>query len=123
MNTRTMSHTSDPETSTIAAKRVSRYRSARVRGAIVDLLAESPRTHDELIASYAGLAIMNNWPLLAHMHEVKRRCSDMHTRFHVVKPLVIDGVKITRPSADNNPSTVWTLAVPIDEARQAVSKP
>lgn len=122
MNTRTMSHTSDPETSTIAANRVSRRRSALLRRAIVDLLAEEPRTHDELIEAYANLRAVNDWPLLTHMHEVKRRCSDMHTRFHVVKPLVIDGVKITRPSADNNPSTVWTLAVPIDEARQTVSK-
>lgn len=121
MNTNTMAHANDPETSHVAARRVSRRRSALLRRAIVEMLAEEPRTDDELIAAYSNLAGVNNWPTLPHQHEVKRRRSDMRTRFHVVKPLVIDGVNITRPSADNNPSTVWTLAVDADMALRVVS--
>lgn len=121
MNTKAMSHTHDPETSTIAARKVSQRRSARVRRAIVHLLAEKPRTDDELVAAYRSRAETERWPLLPVMHEVKRRRSDMHTRFHVVKPSTDDyGNKTTRPSTEGNPSTVWTLAVPADQARQIV---
>ena len=120
MNINAMSHTNDPATSSIAARRVSRERSARVRKAIVKLLAEKPRTDDELVKAYRSHAETERWPLLPHLHEVKRRRSDMHTPFHVVRPMTIAGVKVTRPSDDNNPSTVWELAVPADAAEVIV---
>lgn len=116
MNTKSMSHSSDPDTSRIAAESVDPHESARLKLAILDLLGEAPRTADELTAVYFRLGEMNGWPQLHDAHNVKRRLSELHAKHHVIRE---SGDR--RPSAHGRPSTVWELAVTLDEARTVVN--
>lgn len=116
MNTNTMAHTNDPETSHIAALRVDPHVSARLKHAIIDLLAESPRTGDELTVAYFNLAVVNGWPWYVDRHNVKRRLSELHTTHHVIRE---SGDR--RPSAHGRPATVWELSTSVDEARETVN--
>lgn len=116
MNTKAMSHSSDPDTSRIAAESVDPHDSARLKLALVDLLEEEPRTADELTEAYFNLAFVNGWPSFVDRHNVKRRLSDLHARHHVIRE---SGDR--RPSRMGKPATVWTLAVPADEARTVVN--
>lgn len=116
MNANTMAHANDPETSRIAASQVDPHGSARLKHAIIDILAEAPRTGDELTAVYFRLAELNGWPRLGDAHSVKRRLSDLHTRHKVIRE---SGDR--RPSAHGRPATVWELSVGVDEARKRVN--
>lgn len=116
-----LAHRGDPETSKTSAKKVSKARTPLVRRAIAELLDQRPRTGDELIAAYRNGAEAHGWPLLRDLHEVKRRCSDMHTLFRVVRPVEDAlGNKVTRLSAGGSPATVWELSVPVDVAQLIV---
>lgn len=115
MNTNTMAHANDPETSHLAASQVDPHDSARLKHALIDLLAESPRTGDELTAVYFRLAEINGWPRLGDAHNIKRRLSDLHARHHVIRE---SGVR--RPSRLGKLATVWELAMSADKAREVV---
>lgn len=116
MNINAMSHTHDPETSRLAAVKLDPEGRESLKQAIIALLDEHPRTGDELIAAYASHAEVNRWPLIADLHSVKRRLSELHTVHHVVRE---SGE--TRESRMGRQATVWELAVPASEARVIVS--
>lgn len=116
MNTRTMSHTSDPATSTLAAETVDPHKTRMLKLALIDLLEEDPRNADELTAAYYNLADVNGWPRMVDRHNVKRRLSDLHARHHVIRE---SGDR--RPSRMGKPATVWELSLPADEARTVVN--
>lgn len=116
MNTRTMFHTSDPVTSTLAASQVDPYESNRLKLALVDLLDEAPRTADELTEAYFNLAFVNGWPQLHDSHNCKRRLSDLHKKHHVIRE---SGDR--RPSRMGKLATVWELSVPAEDARAVVN--
>ncbi|MFJ4997144.1 hypothetical protein ACIP5T_03265 [Microbacterium sp. NPDC088619] len=116
MNTRTMSHTSDPVTSTLAAESVDPHDSTRLKLALIDLLDEAPRTADELTEAYFNLAFVNGWPSFHDTHNCKRRLSDLHQKHHVIRE---SGDR--RPSAHGRPATVWELAVSAEDARAVVN--
>lgn len=113
MNLKAMSHTGDPETSHLAAIELYPDDSTKLRDALMLLLDEKPRTADELTAAYFHQAEFKRWPLIDDSHNVKRRLSELHTRFHVIRE---SGDR--RPSRRGRASTVWELAVPVDEARR-----
>lgn len=113
---RRLSHSADPETSTTAALHLDPQGRLSLKEAIITLLDERPRTGDELIAAYASHAEQNRWPLIADLHSVKRRLSELHTTHHVVRE---SGE--TRESRMGRQATVWELAVPADEARIIVA--
>lgn len=115
MNIKTMSHTADPETSTLAAIQLDANASAQLKDALLLLLDETPRTADELTAVYMHQAEFRRWPRFEDTHNVKRRLSELHAKHHVI---IESGEK--RPSRMGRASTVWALAVPIDEARIVV---
>ena len=115
MNINAMSHTHDPETSSLAAVRLDKHASARLKDALLVLLDEKPRTADELTAVYFHQAEMHRWPLLDDAHNVKRRLSELHSRHHVIRE---SGDR--RPSRLGKASTVWELSVPVEEARLIV---
>lgn len=116
MNTRTMSHTSDPATSTLAAETVDPHKTRMLKLALIDLLEEDPRNADELTAAYYNLADVNGWPVFSDHHNPKRRLSELHTRHHIIRPSAI-----RRPSAQGKLATVWELSIPADEARTVVN--
>lgn len=116
MNTRTMSHTSDPITSATAASQVNPHDTLRLKLALIDLLDENPRTGDELITSYGYLASVCGWPTLVDPHSVKRRLSELHKRHAVIRES-----GLTRPSRMGRAATVWELVVSADEARAVVN--
>lgn len=116
MNTRTMSHSSDPDTSRLAAESVDPNDSARLKLALLDLLAEEPRTADELTDAYFNLAFVNGWPSFLDRHNVKRRLSELHAKHHVIRE---SGDR--RPSRMSKLSTVWELGVPLEDARDIVT--
>lgn len=113
---RRLSHATDPETSSTAAVRLDPQGRLSLKEAIITLLDERPRTGDELIAAYASHAEQNRWPLIADLHSVKRRLSELHTTHHVVRE---SGE--TRESRMGRKATVWELAVPAWEARLVVA--
>lgn len=115
MNTRTMSHTHDPETSTIAAVQLDKHASGRLKDALLILLDEKPRTADELTAVYMYTAEFHRWPIFLDSHNIKRRLSELHSKHHVIRE---SGDR--RPSRLGKASTVWTLSVPAEEARTIV---
>lgn len=115
MNTKTMSHTHDPETSQLAAVRVDPNASAQLKDALLILLDEKPRTADELTSVYFHQAEFRRWPQIADSHNVKRRLSELHSKHHVIRE---SGDR--RPSRLGKASTVWKLAVPVEEARLIV---
>jgi hypothetical protein len=115
MNLNAMSHATDPITSKLAAESTDANVSARLRDALLILLDEKPRTADELTAVYFHKAEMERWPLLEDAHNVKRRLSELHSRHHVIRE---SGER--RPSRQGKASTVWELAVPVEEARLIV---
>lgn len=116
MNTNTMAHANDPSTSHEAASQVDPHASRALKLALIELLAESPRTGDELTAVYFRLAEINGWPRLGDAHSVKRRLSDLHTRHKVIRE-----TGDRRPSAHDRPATVWELSMRSDVARAVVS--
>lgn len=116
MNTRTMSHTSDPETSTLAAEQVDAHKTLLLKLALIDLLDENPRNGDELTDAYYNLADVNGWPVFTDHHNPKRRLSELHTRHHIIRPSAI-----RRPSAQGKLATVWELAVSAEDARAVVN--
>lgn len=115
MNTRTMSHTYDPETSNLAAVQLDKHASARLKDALLILLDEKPRTADELTAVYFHQAEFRRWPQFADAHNVKRRLSELAKKHHVIRE---SGDR--RPSRLGKASTVWELSVPVEEARTIV---
>lgn len=115
MNTRTMSHTHDPETSSLAAVQLDKHASARLKDALLILLDEKPRTADELTSVYFHQAEFKRWPLIQDAHNVKRRLSELHSKHHVIRE---SGDR--RPSRLGKASTVWELSVPVEEARLIV---
>lgn len=116
MNTRTMSHTSDPSTSTTAASQVNPHDTLRLKLALIDMLDASPKTADELTDMYYGLSGVRRWPVLIDPHSVKRRLSELHRRHAVIRES-----GLTRPSRMGRAATVWELAVSADEARAIVN--
>lgn len=115
MNTRTMSHTHDPETSSIAAVQLDKHDSARLKDALLILLDEKPRTADELTAVYFHQAEFRRWPQFADVHNVKRRLSELAKKHHVIRE---SGDR--RPSRLGKASTVWELSIELEEARVIV---
>lgn len=115
MNITAMSHTNDPLTSRMAAIEVDPNESAAIRDALLLLIADKPRTADELTAVYMHQAEFKRWPQLEDVHNVKRRLSELHARHHVIKE---SGER--RPSRRGRSSTVWMLTVPVEEARVLV---
>lgn len=115
MNTRTMSHTSDPATSSDAASQVNPHDTLRLKHAIIDMLLEKPRTGDELVTDYFFMVDLLGWPVLNDAHNVKRRLSQLHTIHHVIRHAG------TRPSAHGRAAHVWELAISADEARAIVN--
>lgn len=115
MNMTTMSHTSDPATSHLAAIQVDPHDSAKLKDALLILLGEKSRTADELTTVYFHQAEFKRWPLLQDAHNVKRRLSELHKRHGVIRES-----GDTRPSRMGRASTVWELSVPVDEARRIV---
>lgn len=111
-----LAHAGDPETSHLAAAQLDPEGRVSLKQAIVALLDERPRTGDELIAAYATQAEIHLWPLVADLHSVKRRLSELHKLHHVVRE---SGE--TRLSRLGRKSTVWELAVPAEEARLVVA--
>lgn len=107
-----LSHSGDPETSTTAALQLDAQGRLSLKEAIITLLDERPRTGDELIGAYTARAEVNGWPLIADLHSVKRRLSELHTIHHVVKES-----GDTRPSNHGKAATVWALSTPAEEAR------
>jgi len=116
MNTKTMSHSSDPDTSRIAAESVDPHKSMLLKLALIDLLVENPRNGDELTDAYYNLAETNGWPVFVDHHNPKRRLSELHQKHHVIRE---SGER--RPSRMGKLATVWQLAVSADEARQIVT--
>lgn len=114
--TKRLSHAGDPWTSADAAIQLGPEARATLKDALITLLAEKPRTDDELVAAYTSHAETNRWPLLADLHSVKRRRSELHTIHHVVQP-----TGETRPSRMGRKSVVWELAVPEEHARIIVA--
>lgn len=115
MNTNTMSHASDPQTSVLAAESVDAHKSMLLKLALIDLLEEDPRNGDELTDAYYNLADVNGWPVFSDHHNPKRRLSELHQRHHVIRPSAI-----RRPSRLGKLATVWELATTADEAREVV---
>lgn len=115
MNTRMMSHTHDPETSHLAAVQLDKHASARLKDALLILLDEKPRTADELTAVYMNQAEFHRWPIFLDSHNVKRRLSELHAKHRVIRE-----TGHTRPSRMGRASTVWELALPVEEARTIV---
>lgn len=115
VNTRTMSHSSDPTTSFEAADTVDTHKSMLLKLALIDLLEEDPRNGDELTDAYYNLADVNGWPVFSDHHNPKRRLSELHQRHHVIRE---SGVR--RPSRLGKLATVWELSVSADEAREVV---
>lgn len=116
MNTRTMSHTSDPMTSSDAAAQVNPHDTLRLKLALIDMLDRKPRTGDELLTDYAYIYEICGWPLIADVHNIKRRLSELHKRHGVIRES-----GLTRPSRMGRAATVWELAISADEARAVVN--
>lgn len=116
MNTRTMSHTSDPITSSDAAAQVNPHDTLRLKLALIELLSIRPRTADELTKAYAASADYLEWPHLIDSHNIKRRLSELHRRHAVIRES-----GLTRPSRMGRAATVWELAISADEARAIVN--
>lgn len=114
MNTTTMSHTSDPETSAEAAEKLNPHDTLRLKLALIDLLADTALTADELTDVYFQVAEFRRWPRWADKHNVKRRLSTLHTIHHVIQKAG------KRPSRMGRASTVWELSTSVDEARRIV---
>ena len=115
MNINALSHTHDPETSSLAAVQLDKHASARLKDALLILLDEKPRTADELTAVYMNQAEFHRWPIFLDSHNIKRRLSELHSKHHVIRE---SGDR--RPSRLGKASTVWELAVPVEEARLIV---
>lgn len=116
METDLLSHTGDPWTSGHAAVKIDAAGRATMKDAILLLIAEQPRTGDELARAYATNAEANRWPLTLDLHNIKRRMSELHTIHHVIRD---SGEH--RISAHGRPAVVWELAVPLEEARLVVA--
>lgn len=111
MNVRAMSHRGDPATSNEAATRL--HDTSRLKGALVELLADAPLTADEITTVYFQVAEFRRWPTYADQHNIKRRLSELHRRHHVIRET---GER--RPSRLGRAATVWGLSVPVEEAHR-----
>ncbi len=111
-----LSHVDDPTTSSIAAVKLNPNDTLRIKFAIVALLAEKPRTADELIQQYRARAERERWPLISDLHNVKRRLSTMHTKHRVIAP-----TGEHRTGDYGRPVTVWELTMVPDAARVAIA--
>lgn len=111
-----LAHSTDPTTSHHAAVTLDHEGRQTLKDALLQLLAEHPRTGDELTRAYYANAERNLWPLFTDHHNVKRRLSELHTIHHVIRP-----TSERRPSQLGKPATVWELTVPLDEARVIVA--
>lgn len=116
MNTRTMSHTSDPATSATAASQVNPHDTLRLKHAIIDMLEQRPLTADEMTTIYYRFGEESDWPYVLDAHNIKRRLSELHKRHHVIRES-----GLTRPSRMGRAATVWELALDADEARAIVN--
>ncbi len=110
-----LSHSGDPLTSGLAVIQLDPEGRASLKDALLLMLGEKPMTADELTSAYVSRAETNQWPIYVDHHNVKRRLSELHTKHHVIRE---SGE--TRPSRMGRASTVWTLSVPLEEARVIV---
>lgn len=110
-----LSHRGDPETSGLASARLDPNQLSSLKDALIDLLAERPRTGDELTAAYFHRAERERWPLFEDRHNVKRRLSELVHKHHVVRD---SGDR--RMSARGRKSVVWRLTVAADDAKVTV---
>lgn len=111
-----LTHTGDPDTSRTAALQLDAQGRQSLKEAIITLLEAKPRTDDELVAAYASHAEMNRWPLIADLHSVKRRRSEL---VHVHGVVRDSGQR--RLSNQGRKSVVWELIGPAEEARKTIA--
>lgn len=79
-----MSHRDDPVTSHLAAERASRGRKKfLIQAAIVQILAEEPRTCSETFDAYDNLRADAGWPK-ADLLDIRRRMSELKKHLHRV---------------------------------------
>ena|SRR5690606_17126996 len=110
-----LSHRSDPETSVLASAKLDPHQMTTLKDALIDLLAERPRTADEITFAYFHRAETEQWPLFEDRHNVKRRLSELVHKHGVARD---SGER--RLSARGRKSVVWKLTVPADYAKIAV---
>lgn len=115
MSIKRLSHLIDPATSTEAARSLDPARIAPLKRLIVTLLAEKPRTCDEMYSQYMARAEREQWPLTFELDDIRKRTSDLRLTHRVVAP-TLD----TRPSRKGRPATVWALTVPPDDALKII---
>lgn len=104
----TLAHTNDPDASHAAAANLDRKKSALVKQAIIELLAERPRAAFELQSAYMELRGICGWPLV-QPHSVNRRLSELHGA-GAVRPVLDDhGDQVRIPTKDGATATVWEI--------------
>lgn len=114
-----LAHIKDPDASRLAAEAQERNRSRnqRVKDALLELLAEEPRTSFELQDAYFSWRMVNDWPDV-QVYSVNRRLSELHNE-HLVRAAVDDhGQQVRRPSPSGATVTVWEI-VPLEEPQDA----
>jgi hypothetical protein len=112
---RHLSHRTDPETSSTAALQLDAQGRASLKEALIDLLAEKPRTDDELAAVYRHRAEVNGWPLILDLHSVARRRSELVHKHDVVRD---SGDR--RLSNMGRKAVVWELTETPDDAKAII---
>lgn len=111
-----LTHQNDPDTSTTAVIRLDAEGRRSLKQAIITLLDERERTDDELAAAYRARAESERWPLVMDLHSIARRRSEL---VHIHGIARDSGAR--RLSNMGRKAAVWTLSVPVDEARAIVA--